>query len=379
MVGLAAAKVLSLLYIAALLAGTSISEFRGASKLANSIKDETTQLLVYANNANVPGILKRGAILPLNLDTHLTLPGGCCSHRATPSLSPDARSIAYVHLSDGQPRREAVTIYNVEDQSQRAVFEAEVIWGISWAPGGERLALVADRAPDQGHNLYIVDLSSNAVTQLSHGTVHIDGNEYAISNHAPPSWNQVGSQLAVEVRSTHEQPENSAAGSIVLWDIEAHQLRKLTDGVDPAWSPAADGIAFFESSRQKCFTIRSDGSEKKLLFALGKRPFPSKSAPLFYPIVWSPDGKQLIFHQWVDADLITDTYRLDLVNGKLSFIGSSELQVVNWRTNTSTLITGKKSADQKPLSCGSTTRCSWAVSFSEAARRILAEGSMTMP
>src|SRR5215471_11339369 len=321
MVGLAAAKVLNFLYIAAVLAGTSISEFRGASKLAASIQDERTQLLVYANNANVPGILKRGAILPLNLDTHLTLPGRCCSHRATPSLSPDARSIAYVHLTNGQPRREAVSLYNLDDQIQKIVFEAEVIWGISWAPGGERLALVADRAPDQGHNLYIVDLRSKAVTQLGHGTVHIDGNEYTISNHAPPSWSQVGSQLAVGVRSTHEQAENRAAGSIVLWDIEANQFRKLTDGVDPSWSPAGDVIAFFETSRQKCFTIRTDGSEKRLLFALGKRPFPSMPAPLFYPVVWSPDGKQLLFHQWVDADLITDTYRLDLVNGKLSFIG----------------------------------------------------------
>jgi Tol biopolymer transport system component len=320
---------MKLLLLAAVLTGTGISEFRGASRLATAMESEAAEFLVYANNANSLGVLSKGVSLPLGLDTRLLIPGSCCSHRATPSLSLDGQHLAFVRLAAGQPRREAVTIYDLGSKSQKTVFEAEVVWSVSWAPQGDRVAVVADRAPDMGHNLYIVGLASDEVNQLSHGSVPVNKADYTVSNHAPPSWNGAGTQLAVEVRSA--RAKDDGASLIVIWDIEGNQLHQLTDGVDPAWSPAGDTIAFFEKSRQKCFTIRADGGERKLLFALGKKPFASQSAPLFYPIVWSPDGGQLIFHQWVDADLITDIYKLNVTSRRLKLMGRSELQVVNWR------------------------------------------------
>jgi len=317
--------------IAVLLAGTGITDFRGPLKLAASIKDAKTELLVYSNNGNDVGLLTKGAVVPLNLQTNLWAPGGCCLHPATPSLSPDGRRIAYVHLASAQPRREVISIYDRDSQEQKEVFQAEIIWGISWSPDGARLAVIADRAADQAHNLFLVDQSSKAASQLTHGSFNLGYKKYIVSVHAPPSWNNAGNRLAVEVRTAEVAAENSASSAIAVWNLETNEVRKLVDGVDPAWSRSEDVIAFFEPSRTKCFTVRPDGSEKKLLFTLGEKGFASRSTLLSFPVVWSPDGKELIFHQWVDADLVTDVYRLDLARGKPRFLSRSEVQVVSWR------------------------------------------------
>jgi len=317
--------------ITVLLAAAGIAEFRGPARLAASIKDPKAELLVYSNNGNDVGLLTKGAVLPLNLDTRLWVPGACCLHQATPSLSPDGGRIAYVHLSSVQPRQEKIKTYNRDSRQEGELFQAETIWGIAWAPDGDHLAVIADKAPERTHNLYLVDLRSNAFTQLSHGTLNLGDKQYTVSGHAPPSWSSSGKQLVIEVRTTGAQAENSGSSAVALWDTETNEVRKLTDGVEPAWSPTKDLVAFFDSSRQECFTIRPDGGEKELLFALGKRGFASRSARLFFPVVWSPDGNQLIFHQWVDADWVLDVYRLDLKRNKPEFLSRSEVQVVNWR------------------------------------------------
>jgi Tol biopolymer transport system component len=317
--------------IAGLLLGAGIADFQGPSRLAKAIKHSNAELLVYSSNGNDVGFLTGGSIESLPLDTHLAVPGGCCLHPATPSLSPDGRRIAYVHLSSAQPRREGINIYDRDSHQQKQVFEANLIWSISWAPGGDRLAVIADTADEPGHSLYVLDLTSNIPSLVNHGALNLEGKPFVISNYAAPSWNGAGDELALEVRSAGALAENSASSAVALWDLRTNQIRKLSDGTNPAWSQAKDVIAFFEPSRQKCFTIKPDGSEKRLLFALGMNGFYSQKSLLSFPVVWSPDGNQLIFHQWVDADLITDVYRLDLRGGKPKFLGRSEVQVVDWR------------------------------------------------
>jgi Tol biopolymer transport system component len=317
--------------IAGLLLGGGIGDFQGPSGLASSIKDVQAELLVYSSNGNEVGLVTKGSIEPLALNTHLAVSGGCCLHPATPSLSPDGRRIAYVHLSSSQPRREGINIYDHDSRQEKEVFQANLIWAISWAPSGDRLAVVADTAGDSARNLYLIDLQSITASRLNHGTLELDGREYTISNYTAPSWNGAGNQLAFEVRIAGALAENSSSRAVAVWDLLTNQVHKLAEGNNPSWSQAKDVIAFFEPSRQKCFTVRPDGSEKKLLFALGTKGFHSQLSLLSFPVVWSPDGNQLIFHQWVDADLVTDVYRLDLQSGKLKLIGRSEVQVVDWR------------------------------------------------
>ncbi len=311
-----------------LLASATAKEFAGVPWLTAFSRRANAQLLLYFNNENNFWLLKQGRAVPLNVDAHLWAPETCCAHRATPSLSRDGRYLAYVHLKSTHPRREAVTVLDAQTNSSQEVFTAAMIWGMSWAPDGDRLAVIADREGGRGHKIFIVERKTSSVTEINSEPAR----NYAISDYVSPSWNPAGTKLTLELRRSGPGANNSTAGVIAVWDLASQRMRIIAEGVESSWSPADDHIAFFDPSRRQCFLVKSDGTERRLLFSsttgilgIGGR------APLFFPVVWSPDARQLIFHEWVDADLITEVYEFDLSRGKIRHLGRSEVQVVDWR------------------------------------------------
>ena len=306
--------------------------FHGVARLAGFSKVAKAKVLAYFNNDNDLALVVEGRLVPLGLDTQLWTPDSCCAHRATPSLSRDGSRVAFVHLASARPHREAVAVFDIASQTQTDVFTGRAVWGISWSPEGGRLAVVADREADAGHNVYLIDLASKSARLLTHRPLDLEGLSYTISDYAPPSWNPSGTELALEFRRAGPGANNGNAGVIVVWDLTSDHFRKLADGVDPSWSPAGDRIAFFDGKRENCFSVKPDGAEKNLLFS-ATRGFlgAGGGAPLFFPVVWSPDGGTVLWHEWVDADLRTEIYRKDLKTGKVRHIGLSELQVVDWR------------------------------------------------
>jgi WD40 repeat protein len=302
-------------------------EFLGLPGLERFSREVNGTLLVYFNNENNFRLLSHGSSIPLNIDAHLWTPESCCAHRATPSLSRDSARLAFVQLKSTRPRREAVTILNVTGGSREEVFAAAMVWGISWSPGGERLAVVADQAGERGHKVYIVESAKGAVLHLkSEGT-----ETYSISDYAAPSWSPDGNKVALELRQLGPGANNSTAGAIAVWRLQSGTLQVIAKGVDPSWSRTSDEIAFFDPLRKHCYSIHSDGSQRKLLFSSTTGMFAiGGRAPLLFPVAWSADSGKLIFHEWVDADLVTDVYELDFGTGKRKRLTRSEMQVVNW-------------------------------------------------
>jgi Tol biopolymer transport system component len=319
----------SWLLVGLLLVAEVGANFRGLPKLSAFSKDAHARLLVYFNNENEFTLITQGEPVRLALDTHLWIRESCCAHRATPSLSHDGNRIAFVHLASAQPRREAIGILDVATGATTDVFTASAIWGISWSAHDGRLAAVAD-ADEPGHNIYLIDLAARSSHQLTHGKLDFTGVSYMVSDHAPPSWNPNGEEIAMELQrfgGVRSGPQSVVA----VWEIGSNQVRKLADGVEPSWSPAGDSISFFDPERMNCFAIKPDGSDRKLLFSASKGFLSGGRAPMFFPVVWSPDGKRVLWHEWVDADLQTEIYELDLATGRSRRVGKSELQVVNWR------------------------------------------------
>lgn len=315
-----------------LLASASGQSFLGVSPLAKFSREANATVLLYFNNENYITLFAGGRPVALALDSRLWAGESCCAHRATPSLSHDRKRVALVHLKSVRPRQEAVSVVELATGAAKDVFTAPAIWGVSWSPADDHVAVIADAPPQQGHNIYVIEMKSGASRQLSHGPVAFDGVSYLVSDYVPPSWSPAGTKLAVEIRRIGPGAGNSSAGAIAVWDLQSERAVKVAEGVEPSWSPAGERIAFFDPSRKKCFVIKPDGAGRKVLFSatrgllgLGGR------APLFYPVVWSPDGSSLIFHEWSDADLIAEVYKFDLAKAKARRLGRSELQVVNWR------------------------------------------------
>lgn len=306
-------------------------DFAGIPRLARFSRDANGTLLVYFNNENNFAVLDHGRAVPLRLDTHLWVPDVCCAHRATPSLSGDGGRIAFVHLKSLHPRREAIGVFDLSAGTEKDVFLAATVWGVSWSPDGNRLAVLADQDGDTGHQAHVIDVAS-ALLQTSPACVRVSGEEYMVSDYTPPSWSPDGTKLALELRRSGPGANNGTAAIVAIWDLRTRKIHKLADGVDPSWSPRGDVIAFFASSRRHCYSIKADGTERRLVFSATKGLLGiGGRTPLFYPVVWSPDGRRLVFHEWVDADLTTEVYELDLSARKTRHVGRSELQVVNWR------------------------------------------------
>jgi Tol biopolymer transport system component len=306
-------------------------DFTGLDRLQGFSRAANCKLLAYFNNENNFFLLDHGRVVPLAIDTHLWTPESCCAHRSTPSLSIDGRRIAFVRLKAASPRQESVNILDLGTGAQREIFVAAFVWGVSWSPADDHVAIVADQMGAKAHSVHLIDLAAQKETLRLENT-DIPPERYRISNYVPPAWSADGTKLALELRRSGAGANSSSAGAIAIWDLNTRTVRKLADGVDPAWSPATDEIAFFDASRRNCYLIASDGHGKKLLFSSTKGVLGiGGRAPMVFPVVWSHDGRHLLFHEWVDADLITDVYQFDLASKKVRHVGRSEIQVVNWR------------------------------------------------
>jgi len=310
--------------------------FPGAAKLAGFSRSQDASLLLYVRNVNHLALLHQGSMASLRLKTRLSAPGGCCDHRALPSLSHRGGRLAYVRLASSSPHRETVTIREPGTGSQQEVFDAPVVWAVSWSPDDRRLAIVAQpggaAAFAAESDLYIVDLSSKQVTQITHGSLTLQGLRYSVSTHAAASWDPAGGRLAVELRRSGEETASAPAAAIALFDLASGAVTWLAGGAEPAWSPAQDLIAFMDEAGAACFTMRPDGSDKKTLFSAQGGFFSTgPAAPIFFPAAWSPKGDQLLFHQWADEGRVFDVYRFDMATAKAKLIGRGELQVVDWR------------------------------------------------
>ena len=77
-----------------------------------------------------------------------------------------------------------------------------------------------------------------------------------------------------------------SGGDIYVVNADGTGLRRLTQGMDPSWSPDGTQIAFVRWTEPwGIYAINADGSNERLLFSSNVARSP----------VWSPDGSQLAF------------------------------------------------------------------------------------
>lgn len=97
---------------------------------------------------------------------------------------------------------------------------------VAWSPDGTRLAFASDR--NGGFSIFVVELSSGEVTQLTNGFYDVE-----------PEWSPDGQEIGF-LRAGSAEPQ------IFVMNADGSDTRRLIDDVgrNPSWSPDGELIAF---------------------------------------------------------------------------------------------------------------------------------------
>ena len=197
-------------------------------------------------------------------------PQGAIAYR---SLHPDSRGIVIRH-SDGSTRR---ITKGPDDQWPR------------WGPGAQQLLFTsARRNPDGSPHIYLVDIASRSVEDLSPG-LHAD-------------WSRTGRIVFSGCDAGGE------ACGLRLLDSTTLQRTRLTSAPDdshPVWSPDGRYVAFMSSSRTASWDIFILDVQTGAITPAA--PHPAEDG---LP-AWSPDGRSIAFISDRSGDWAVYLWRLD--------------------------------------------------------------------
>jgi TolB protein len=222
-------------------------------------------------------------------------PDGSGAHNITgdyadsfPAWSPDGSRIAYANGA-------RVASVKADGSDPRTLASGDYWWvgRPAWAPDGTKLAFSAAPTTNTGTHVYLLDLASGKVTQLTPDKGYDDW----------AAWSPDGTQLAfVSSRNGTEQ--------IYVMNADGTNVKQLTNdsGYDstPAWAPDGSQIAY--SHNNQIWVVAPDGS--------GARQLTNgdwNQSPAWQPLGTAPEGCTL----WgtSGSDLLVGTDHGDQICG----------------------------------------------------------------
>ncbi len=167
--------------------------------------------------------------------------------------------------------------------------EAEPIGGGSADPSSDRALVWSGNFNDAG-TYYVVVEHSGSQPGASYYLLAISGDGVSLSTAKPtPTARPEPSRpkpVALSDPTGKLVFQTNMGGSIYTINVDGSHLQRITDGMEPAWSPDGQQIAFSRWREPRgVWLIGTDGSNERRIFDWSETRHPS----------WSPGGEQLVF------------------------------------------------------------------------------------
>ena len=291
---------------------------------------------------------------------------------SSPRWSPDGRYLAFL-ASRGteEEKKMGAQVWLLDRRGGEASKLTDIKGGVNeyaWSPDGKRLVIVStdpDPADEPekmegwkrktkppiviGRYHFKADRSGYLKTPASHlwlfdvESIKAEQITTGLYNDGAPAWSPDGSRIAF-VSDRGPDPDRAPDSNVYVIDVKAGaEPRALTtytgsDGGRPAWSPDGQWIAFFRGdeprysaySMNKLTLVPSAGGTSKVLTE-------SLDRAVMGPIVWTPDGKSLMFI--VDDDRATYVGRIPAAGGPVEKLTTGRRTVSNISLGTDGAVT----------------------------------------
>ena len=201
------------------------------------------------------------------------------------AVSPDGVTVAYI--AENRPTADAMWFVSAAGSDARPLFEVgytSFMYPTAWAPTNDRVLYIGS-CPSSAFEAPVSDMYRVCVFHKSEQVVEPLNLPFA---GYPPTWSPDGRYIAATGLSSSEQPcEKSESISdpdqclyqgrvIYLVDTFTDDVRLLTSGIAPVWSPDGSAIAFLtdRTGTSEIWTIHVDNKVEQQLTTLGSNIMP---------------------------------------------------------------------------------------------------------
>lgn len=217
--------------------------------------------ITYASRKHIFTMSNEGSNVRRITDTN--------THNRTPAWSPDGSVIAYGCLGDQRSERDICISRSDGSRRRNVTGDATPDRDPDWAPGGRRI--VFSRQVGTVHQLFVMRRDGSALRQVT----------MTATDARDPEWSPDGATILFVAVGPLGGPDIFSVRPNGQ-DQSNLTLTQQYEGA-PAWSP--DGTAIVFARDGQLMTMGADGSDPKGLGIRGHNP------------KWAPDGSRILAHR----------------------------------------------------------------------------------